>query len=404
MPRLAGNYLPVSLRDPLERALFMLTAAGIAATLVSIAASQAFLFSALLCGSWLLLRNRSKPPALEQLGWPLLAFFIWTILASFASANVLLDLTITRKFLIFLVLFLAPAILQRQGGIRWMYHAIFVAAGASSLAGVAQYLSNPDRDLLNRISGFMSLWMTYSGLQMLVLVSLFAYGMLYGWRRNWWAPPLALALGLSLYLSLTRNAWLGAAAGVLTVLALRRPRAIMAFALLLSLLGIFGPAVIQERLRSAFDREDTTTQGRIELMETSLRLIRENPWFGVGPKSVNTEALRYRGNHEFPDWLYQHMHNNFLQIAAERGIPGLILWLWLMIRLAWDAFKTLRASKGDAGGESNLESSFAATAALGSWAALMASGLFEYNFGDSEVLTLFLFIMSAPYASHPPQP
>ena len=36
--------------------------------------------------------------------------------------------------------------------------------------------------------------------------------------------------------------------------------------------------------------------------------------------------------------------------------------------------------------------------ALGSWAALMVAGLFEYNFGDSEVLTLFLFIMSAPYA------
>jgi hypothetical protein len=39
----------------------------------------------------------------------------------------------------------------------------------------------------------------------------------------------------------------------------------------------------------------------------------------------------------------------------------------------------------------------AATAALGCWVALMISGLFEYNFGDSEILTLFLFIMAAPY-------
>ena len=28
----------------------------------------------------------------------------------------------------------------------------------------------------------------------------------------------------------------------------------------------------------------------------------------------------------------------------------------------------------------------------------MVAGMFEYNFGDSEVLTLFLFIMSAPNA------
>jgi hypothetical protein len=31
-------------------------------------------------------------------------------------------------------------------------------------------------------------------------------------------------------------------------------------------------------------------------------------------------------------------------------------------------------------------------------AALVVSGLFEYNFGDSEVLALFLFFMAAPYA------
>lgn len=40
----------------------------------------------------------------------------------------------------------------------------------------------------------------------------------------------------------------------------------------------------------------------------------------------------------------------------------------------------------------------AATAALACWAALMISGLFEYNFGDSEVLALFLFFVAAPYA------
>jgi hypothetical protein len=36
---------------------------------------------------------------------------------------------------------------------------------------------------------------------------------------------------------------------------------------------------------------------------------------------------------------------------------------------------------------------------MGSWVALVVAGMFEYNFGDSEVLTLFLFLMSAPYAA-----
>jgi len=40
----------------------------------------------------------------------------------------------------------------------------------------------------------------------------------------------------------------------------------------------------------------------------------------------------------------------------------------------------------------------ASAAALGAWIAFMIAGMTEFNFGDSEVLTLFLFIASAPYA------
>jgi O-antigen ligase len=146
--------------------------------------------------------------------------------------------------------------------------------------------------------------------------------------------------------------------------------------------------------------EDPNTAPRIEVWQTSIRMIRAHPWVGVGQESVWEEALHYRGTNVYPDWLYQHMLNNFLQIAAERGIPGLLLWLWLMGRLAWDAFRTYRRSGGSRlrRSSSKTEALIASTAALGAWAALMAAGLFEYNFGSSVVMILFLFIVGAPYA------
>ena len=138
--------------------------------------------------------------------------------------------------------------------------------------------------------------------------------------------------------------------------------------------------------------DDRNTRNRIELFGTALRLIQDHPWLGVGQR-VSLEAPRYRGTFGFPDWMYLHMHNNFLQIAAERGIPGLLLWLWFMAQLGWQAFRLFCASGGSG------ETGFAAAAALGGWVALLAGGMFEYNFGDSEVLTLFLFMMSAPHAA-----
>jgi len=170
--------------------------------------------------------------------------------------------------------------------------------------------------------------------------------------------------------------------------------------LMLVLLAVYFamPGKTKLRLQSGLDPNDPNTRNRIELFETSLRLIQHNPWFGVGPANVSHEALQYRGSEEYPDWMYQHMHNNVLQIAAERGIPGLLLWLWLMIRLVWDAFQLYRSRAGGSAAGASGESLMLSAAAMGAWVSFVIAGMLEYNFGDSEVLTLFLFIMSAPYA------
>jgi O-antigen ligase len=411
MPKGLSSYVPASLLDERPpRVIFLLLALSIAMVLVSIAVSQLLLVTALLGRFWQSRRegwigmdaiaaHPARPRVhlgMPPIAWPLLFFFLWTILAALVSDEPLRGLTITKKFFIFLLLFLVPLVVQGNRKTAWIYHAVFAVAGVSSALGLGQFLANPDRSFLDRISGFMGQWMTYSGLQMLVLVMLCAYASCVSWRQRWWILPLSALLGGSLYLTFTRNAWLGAVAGIAAVLCLTRPRAIGAFALLLLALFIFAPRSAYQRLRSGIDSGDATTRGRIELAQTSLRLIRDNPWFGVGPKSVNTEALRYRGSQEFPDWLYQHMHNNFLQIAAERGIPGLLLWIWFMIQLVRSPIQVFR---GRAPEDRQSFAVVASIAAVGSWLALMVAGMFEYNFGDSEILTLFLFIMSAPNAA-----
>ena len=59
---------------------------------------------------------------------------------------------------------------------------------------------------------------------------------------------------------------------------------------------------------------------------------------------------------------------------------------------AWGESRRLLASPDPRGG------AWVAVAALGTWFAVMVSGLFEYNFGDSEVLMFFLLVSALPYA------
>jgi putative inorganic carbon (hco3(-)) transporter len=408
MPRSSHNFkdtmlksishylrLPSSLKSSAQIFVFLALTLSIASILVSIAVSQILLAVALI--GWIATTKRPDIKSTLKLPFilPLCLLFAWTILTSLIAPNSLSNLWAARKFFLFLLLFLVPAIIRGEGKTVWTCKAIFIVSALSGGAGMVQYLIDPERDLLHRIKGFMSHWMTYSGLLMLVLVLLISYALSVGWRKHKWILLLSCFITIVLILSQTRTALIGAIAGACVMILLKQPRAIIGLLAIIIVLFVFSPAKIKQRLHSSI----TTQDPRIEIWGTSLRLIKENPWFGVGLTNVNREALRYRGNYAYPDWAYQHMHNNFLQIAAERGIPGLVFWVWLLIRFGWDALGVYRASRKTS--LDSTEASIASLAALGALTALLIAGIGEYNFGDSEILVLFLFIISAPYAFLP---
>jgi putative inorganic carbon (hco3(-)) transporter len=398
MTKLLNRFLqfPSSFERPSQIWIFVALAGSIASALVSIAASQILLAIALI--GWLATVKRQDIKWISKLPFipPLVAFFLWTIATALISPNSVSSLVSAKKFFLFSILFLVPAIVRGRGRLLWIYKAIFVFSAMAGVSGISQYLANTNRDLLHRISGFMSHWMTYSGLLMLVLVLLISYALNIRWRDRPWAIALCCLICAAIILSETRNVWVGAIAGSVLVILLKQPRAIFSLLAIVLALYIVSPARIKQRLQTSWDLKDPNTSNRIEIWGTYLRLIEDHPCFGVGLKNTSREALKYRGNSKYLDWAYQHAHNNFLQIAAERGIPGLILWLWFMIRLGWDALKIYRISRiSTADSREALTSSLAA---LGSLTALLIAGTFEYNFGDSEILTLFLFLAGAPYA------
>lgn len=398
MRKLTMTLFPPSLIDLPERALFLAVAGAVSLSVVSIAASQIMLASALVAALWLWNQRGGRifywPPS----AWPLLAFCLWTLLTIYLSPMAYPAVLESKKFFLYTIIFLVPVALRAEGAAAWIYRAIFAVSVISSLKGISQFISNPHRGLTDRISGYMSQWMTYAGLLMLTLVALSAFIVCRGWRKIKWAIPLSLLLIVPLLLSETRSAWLGAVAGILVVVLLRRPRAVLVLLVMILMVYFLSPPNLKRRLQTGLDPEDPNTRNRIELFETSLRLIRDNPWFGVGPKNVSHEALRYRGSNEYPDWMYQHMHNNFLQMASERGIPGLLIWMWFMGSLAWESLVVFRSAGGFSSHRQFEDNGalVASAAALGAWTALLVAGMFEYNFGDSEILTLFLFMASAP--------
>ena len=87
-----------------------------------------------------------------------------------------------------------------------------------------------------------------------------------------------------------------------------------------------------------------------------------------------------------------HLHNSYLQLAAERGIPSLLAYLWLLGGTLWAGYRGVRAERPPDSDRGELW--------LGAFAALVAfavGGLFEDSWKDTEVQRVALFVMALPY-------
>ena len=118
-------------------------------------------------------------------------------------------------------------------------------------------------------------------------------------------------------------------------------------------------------------------------------MIHEHPWFGVGPERVEAEFPKHYKGNNLQNIYHGHLENNFLTIAAERGLICFATFLWFLLELYAGLFRLMKAA--DAG------TRWLPLSGLAALTGFVVAGLGEFNFGDSEVLLLLLFIVSMPF-------
>jgi O-antigen ligase len=420
-------------------------AAVVATCVASVAVSQFFLTLALLALIVRLVVGRAR---LQNIGvtTPILAFGVWTQLSACFAEDPVGAHEAAKKLVLFVVLWIAVDSLGQARVRERVLDAALLGGLVLGAGCLAQYYFLGYDTLDNRPRGFLGHYMTSAGLAMCMLTlavsrllysgaplarpsrrDLLALGglllalaavLLIGQlgllqnkaqralvalvlaagavslvRGNWAGDGTRTLLTLlvipvsawSLVVSQTRSAWLGTVAGLAVALFLWAPRALLLIPAGVAFVLAFGPQQVLDRLTVT----DASSRDRYYMLQAGIDIVAERPIFGVGPGQIQTVYPRYRWpaapNAEAP-----HLHDNAIQIAAERGLFGLAFWVWMVFAAMRDA---LRAERRGARGER-----WVSVGALAVWTAVMAAGLFEYNFGDSEILMVLLLVAAAPYS------
>jgi O-antigen ligase len=159
-------------------------------------------------------------------------------------------------------------------------------------------------------------------------------------------------------------------------------------ALPLVLTGLF--VLHQKRNVGFFDRKDDSIAWRQKIWQEGFHLLTSNPrhlLVGVGMDSIKGHWREW-GLFENGRLPMGHMHSDYLQIALERGVPALIVWLILLGAYARTLWRVRRRVPSENWIEKGI-----VLGALGGLVGFMLSGVVHYNWGDSEVVMIFYLIM-----------
>lgn len=199
--------------------------------------------------------------------------------------------------------------------------------------------------------------------------------------------------GFTEILTFSRGGWL--ALGIVLILTLyeiiryrskSRPTSII-FATLLFLF-LFGiTMVVSDNFRNRLFKDDFgSAKSRIPMAQVALSIIKDKPLRGVGLNNYATVMHAYDRTRNAQTYKFPHpVHNSYLLIAAESGIPALAAFLWLIAAIFNKARTTL---KFNASSFSLLQVGW-----IGGLLTWLISGMFDRDFAGTNVMLWFTFAM-----------
>ena len=267
-----------------------------------------------------------------------------------------------------------------------------MVTGAQQRAVSPSGVTGDGRSHRFRASGWTRHYVTFA--EMLQMIAQLALGLtLAHFRNHGLNKHVRLAIGAAAILTIgiaftaMRTVLVAFAIGA-TLIAWRSLRGVykVAFTFALFFVLAFGALVVSRtRAQDALMLGDPSSSLRAQVARIGLSRILIHPVFGHGMDSMKLHWNEWG----FPGRDMIHLHSTPLQLAFDRGLPMLALWLWLVFSF-W--FYIARAEK-TARDLSDTNSYGLLLGILGALTGFLASSLVNYNYGDAEATMMFWFLM-----------
>ncbi len=356
---------------------FLLFAAG---SIFSIAVTQTALGVTMALWAAAMIAARRWEPRRTPLDYYFVALAAAGLISLAASGSSAAAINFAKRVLLIPIVYLTAFVASDPKFLKRILAVMISVMAILALFGIFKYLEG-----IGGLQGRLRLfhhYMTTGGI--LMILSLMTFGIVLARppRRYMISAASAGAVMLvPLVFTFTRSSWLGFIAGITVMSVFQNKKMILVIAAVLTAFLLLAPDSMTDRARSAFNPHHPMNVERVHMWKAGIRMIKAHPLTGVG----DVDLMSIYGEYKDPDAKEPagHLHNNVIMFGAIMGVPGMLAFIALSIRIFLMEIGTLlRVRRGDWLARGT------ALGAAGVFIGFQVSGLFEWNFGDAEICML----------------
>lgn len=280
---------------------------------------------------------------------PIVLFIIWSTFSLLSTPNVegglsegVKDLLQTIEYFV-MAFYVFKSIIKHRDELDSVLMALALTSMLVSVYGIIEYIMNGGKSyrIESTLGHFNGL-----GAYLSFMVPLFFNGFIserVKWRK-WWIYFVAMSLStVAIMLTFSRGAWIGVLVAIVLSAWLRGMNQFLRVFSVVMVLIVFASVLLPSRFigraASVTEVQDKSTQNRLNQYGMAIEIMGKEPLLGTG-----IGGLYWYAQDRGTPALYE-IHNLFLYMAAERGIPAMLLLIWLIITYYVTIFRRINATK-----------------------------------------------------------
>ena len=284
---------------------------------------------------------------------PLLRSWLFFLIALSASLLTSINITagpveIARILSSALIFYTAFVVVENSKDLSNLIKVIIISALIPSLVAIYQFftqtgLTVPYEGVYNRVFGTFTHPNMLAFYLVLVLALCFVVYLISDKKKVTVTlfGLIAILYLVALAFTYTRSAWLGLLL-IVVLLGLTRFRKFLIISLVILGICYFSFQQINSRVQNLASADPSSSvQWRIQMWHDSIGYAMQRPILGYGIGNSNQVILDNRG----PQYGSDFEHNDYIRVALDAGLIGLIAFLVLIINLLLTLFKIYREQK-----------------------------------------------------------